>query len=187
MQRLSVLSGGCAQVLLLISQDVAFSYVYPFAMHLLMDLLTAVCGHNQVSQEYERAVSYKGGFGECSLVPVFGVQDYLKSLFFFFCQGASSGEKALTSGSLELMKKQVLAALNSCHVVDVTQEDASRIGKCKGAPIRSGVSSELATDLLPSSHVCTSSKYDGTTRVPARGTTVPPLYLHEVQRSSSQV
>ena len=46
------------------------------------------------------------------------------------------------------MKEQVLAALSSCHVVGVTQEDASRIGKCKGAPIRSGVSSELATELL---------------------------------------
>ena len=62
-----------------------------------------------------------------------------------------SGKKVLTSGSLELMKEQVLAALSSCHVVGVTQEDASRIGRCKGAPIQSGVSSELATELLHAS------------------------------------
>ena len=55
--------------------------------------------------------------------------------------------------SLELMKKQVLAALSSCHVVGVMQEEVSRIGKCKGAPVRSGVSSGLATELLPASQV----------------------------------
>ena len=57
----------------------------------------------------------------------------------------------MTSGSLELMKEQVLAALSSCHVVGVTQEDASRIGRCKGVLIWSGLSSELATELLPAS------------------------------------
>ena len=36
-------------------------------------------------------------------------------------------------------------------------------------------------------HPCTCTRYNGTTLVPARGTTVPPLYLHEVQRLSSQV
>ena len=90
--------------------------------------------------------------------------------------------------SLELMKKQVLAALSSCHVVGVTQEDVSRIGKCKGAPIRSGVSSGLATELLPASpgrliklqNRCIEwSRMDN---APRAGTTVPPLYLHEVQR-----
>ena len=39
----------------------------------------------------------------------------------------------MTSGSLELMKEQVLAALNNCHVVGVTQENASRIGDWGGA------------------------------------------------------
>ena len=84
-------------------------------------------------------------------------------------------------GSLELMKRQVLAALSSCHVVGV-------IGKCKGPPIRSGVSSELATELLPASpgrlkklqNRCIEwSRMDN---APRAGTTVPPLYLHEVQR-----
>ena len=42
------------------------------------------------------------------------------------------------SGSLELMKEQVLATL-------------TRIGKCKGGPIQSGVSSGLAIELLPAS------------------------------------
>ena len=106
----------------------------------------------------------------------------------------------MTSGSLELMKAQVLAALSSCQVVGVTQEDTSRIGKCKGAPIRSGVSSELVTDLLPASpgrliknckaevlskaewimhleqarryHPCTCTRYNGTTLVPAQSATV---------------
>ena len=90
------------------------------------------------------------------------------------------------------MKEQVLPASSSCHVVVVTQEDASKIGRCKGAPIRSGVSSELATELLPASpgrlincktdvlsgaewmrhleqvrryHPCTCTGYDGTTFV----------------------
>ena len=49
------------------------------------------------------------------------------------------------------MKEQVLAALSSCHMVGVTQEDAYRIGRCKQAPIWSGISSELATELLPAS------------------------------------
>ena len=49
-------------------------------------------------------------------------------------------------GSLELIIEQVLAALSSCHVVGVTQEDGSRIGKCKGAPI-SGVASALNLQL----------------------------------------
>ena len=31
-------------------------------------------------------------------------------------------------------------------------------------------------------HPCTCTRYNGTTLVPARGTTVPPLYLNEVQR-----
>ena len=91
-------------------------------------------------------------------------------------------------GSLELMKEQALAALSSCQVVGVTQEDASRIGKCKGALIRSGVSSELATELLPASpgrliklqNRCIEwSRMDN---APRAGMTVPPLYLHEVQR-----
>ena len=86
------------------------------------------------------------------------------------------------------MKEQVLAALSSCHVVGVTQDDASRIGKCKRAPIRSGVSSELATELLPASpgrliklqNRCIEwSRMDN---APRAGTTLPPLYLHEVQR-----
>ena len=90
-------------------------------------------------------------------------------------------------GSLELMKEQVLAALSSCQVVGVTQEDASRIGKCKGAPILSGVSSELAIELLPASpgrlikfqNRCIEwSRMDN---APRAGTTVPPLYPHEVQ------
>ena len=54
-------------------------------------------------------------------------------------------------GSLELMKEHVLAALSRCQVVGVTKEDASRIGKCKRDAIRSGVSSEFATELLPAS------------------------------------
>ena len=58
-------------------------------------------------------------------------------------------KKVLTSGSLELMKEQALAAFNNCHVVGVTQDDASRIERCKGTPIWSGVSSELAIELLP--------------------------------------
>ena len=41
------------------------------------------------------------------------------------------------------MKEQVLAAFSSWPVVGVTQEDTSKIGRCKGVPIRSGVSSEL--------------------------------------------
>ena len=94
----------------------------------------------------------------------------------------------MTSGSLELMKEQVLAALSSCHVVGVTQEDASGIGRCKGAPIWSGVSSELATELLPASpgrliklqNRCIEwSRMDN---APRTGMTVPHLYLHEVQR-----
>ena len=106
----------------------------------------------------------------------------------FFCQGTFSGKTVLTSGSLELMKEQLLAALSSCHVVGVTQEDASRIGRCKGAPIRSGVCSELATELLPASpgrlikfqNRCVEwSRMDTALRA---GPTVPPLYLHEVQR-----
>ena len=86
------------------------------------------------------------------------------------------------------MKEQVLAALSSCHVVGVTQEDASRIGKCKGAPIRSGVSSELATELLPASPGCLIKlqnrciEWSRMDNAPRAGTTVPPLYLHEVQR-----
>ena len=82
------------------------------------------------------------------------------------------------------MKEQALAAFGSCYVVGVTQEDASRIGRCKGTPIRSGVSSELATELLPASpgrlqnrlsggewimhleqvrwyHLCTCTRYNG--------------------------
>ena len=110
----------------------------------------------------------------------------------------------MTSGSLELMKEQVLAALSSCHVVGVTQEDASRIGRCKGAVVRSGVSSELAIELLPTSpgsfdktaktdvlsgaewitHLEQVRRYHPCT---CQGTAVPSLYLHEVQRSSSQV
>ena len=86
------------------------------------------------------------------------------------------------------MKEQVLAALSSCQVVGVTQEDASRIGKCKGAPIRSGFSSELATELLPASpgrliklqNRCI--EWSRMENAPRTGTTVPPLYLHEVQR-----
>ena len=74
-----------------------------------------------------------------------------KIIVFFFLPGYLFREKGLDVGSLELMKEQVLAALSSCHVVGVTQEDASRIGKREGAPIRSGVSSELATELLPAS------------------------------------
>ena len=90
--------------------------------------------------------------------------------------------------SLELMKKQVLAALSSCHVVGVTQEDVSRIGKCKGAPIRSGVSSGLATELLPASPGCLIKlqnrciEWSRMDSAPRAGTTVPPFYLHEVQR-----
>ena len=93
-------------------------------------------------------------------------------------------------GSLELMKEQVLAALSSCHVVGVTQEDAdaSRIGKCKGAPIRSGVSSELATELLPASpgHLIKLQnrciEWSRMDNAPRAVTTVPHLYPHEVQR-----
>ena len=48
------------------------------------------------------------------------------------------------------MKEQVLGAC-MCHVVGVIQEDACRIGRCRGTPIRNGVSSELATELLPAS------------------------------------
>ena len=64
------------------------------------------------------------------------------------------------------MKEQVLAALSSCHVVGMTQEDASKTPRCKGT-IRSGVNSELATRME---------------NAPRAGATVPPLYLHEVQR-----
>ena len=49
------------------------------------------------------------------------------------------------------MKEQVLVAFSSCQVVGVTQEGASRIGRSKGTPIRSGVSSGRATELLPAS------------------------------------
>ena len=74
----------------------------------------------------------------------------------FFCQGTFSEKKVLTGGSprRELTKQQVLAAFSSCHVVGVIQEGASRIGRCRGTPIRSGVSSELATELLPASPGC---------------------------------
>ena len=99
----------------------------------------------------------------------------------------------MKSGSLELMKEQVLAALSSCHVVGMTQEDVSRIGRCKRAPIRSGVSSELATELSLASpgrlnkfqNRCIEwSRMDN---APRARMTVPPLYLHEVHRSSSQM
>ena len=73
----------------------------------------------------------------------------LSKIIVFSARAPFQGKKILTSGSLELMKEQALAASSSCHVVGVTQEDACRIGRCKGAPIRSGVSSELATYLLP--------------------------------------
>ena len=112
----------------------------------------------------------------------------LSKIIVFFCQDTFSGKKVLTSGSLELMKEQVRAALRSCHVVGVTQEDASRDPRFKGAPIRSGVSSELATELLPASpgrlnklqNRCV--EWSRMENAPRAGTTVPPLYLHEVQR-----
>ena len=73
-------------------------------------------------------------------------------------------------------------------MVGVTQEDASGIGRCKGAPIRSGVSSELATELLPASpgrlikRQSRCIEWRRMDNVPRAGTTVPPLYLHEAQR-----
>ena len=61
----------------------------------------------------------------------------------FFLSGRR-GKKVLTS-------EQALAAFSG--MVDVTQEDACRIGRFNRTPIRSGVSSELATELLPASTV----------------------------------
>ena len=95
----------------------------------------------------------------------------------FSFQGTFSGKKVLTSGSLELMKEQVLAALS-----------ASRIGRCKGVPSRSGVSSDLAIELLLASPGCLIKlqnrclEWSRMDNAPRAGTTVLPLYLHEVQR-----
>ena len=72
-------------------------------------------------------------------------------------------------------------------MVGVSQEDASRIGRCRGAPIQSGISSELATELLPASLGCLIKRQNRCIEwcrmdnAPRAGTTVSPLHLHEVQ------
>ena len=75
----------------------------------------------------------------------------LSKIIVVFLPGYLSGKKFLTSGLTETHERAGAGRLSSCHVVGMPQEDASRIGKCKGAPIRSGVSVELATELLPAS------------------------------------
>ena len=89
----------------------------------------------------------------------------------------------MTSGSLrELMNEQVLEEFWSCHVVGVTQQNASRIGRCKGTPIRSGISSELATELLPAfpgrliKLQNRRSEWRNVDNAPRAGTTVTPFY-----------
>ena len=60
----------------------------------------------------------------------------------------------------------------------VTQDNASRIERCQGVHIRSGVSSELATELLPASPsrlTKLSNRCIEWRTVPRAGTTVPPL------------
>ena len=112
----------------------------------------------------------------------------LSKIIVFSAKVPFQGKRSRRVGSLELVKERVLAALSSCYVVGVAQEDASRIGKCKGAPIRSGVSSELATELPPVSPGCLIKlqnrciEWSRIDNAPRAGTTVPPLYLHEVQR-----